>query len=295
MNDLKEFFAQWKHHLHYKQYSPNTIAAYISDVEHFLDFLNNNFQCEIDFSFLEQMKINDFRLWLSYLSEMQGSISRTRSISSVKNFFNLAIKNNLLKNNIISCLKFPKKSKKLPKFIPDDIIKKIIDFLIHEEKKPWIAFRNSSIVSLLYGSGLRISEVINLQFSDIDFEKNEIQVSGKGNKERIVPILSYSIELLQQYWKICPFFQQKTVFFGVQGKKLCQRHFAKIIQKINFNFDYYFSSHTFRHSCATHLLANEMDLRQIQELFGHESLSSTQIYADVQQKDLFILYKKKFM
>lgn len=293
MNNVEEFFEKWKQNLHQKKYSPNTISAYISDVEHFLDFLHKNFQCEIDFIFLEQMKISDFRAWLSSLP--QRSLSRARSISGVKNFFNLAIQSKLLANNIISCLKFPKKSKKLPKFIPDDAIKEIIEFLRKDEKKTWIGLRNATIVSLLYGAGLRISEVINLKFPDINFEQNEINVLGKGNKERIVPILPHSIEILQKYLKVCPFFQQKTIFFGAQRKKLCRQHFAKILQKINIHFDHYFSSHTFRHSCATHLLANDVDLRQIQELLGHKSLSSTQIYADVQPKDLLLTYKKKFL
>lgn len=294
--DLEECFANWKKHLQQREYSSNTISAYIADLEHFFNFLQQHFQSKIDFSFLDQMKIQDFRAWLSDLSITQSAVSRARSLSSVKHFFNFAIELKLLQNNVISCVKFPKKSKKLPKFIPDEVVKEIIEFLIKDGKKSWIGLRNATIVSLLYGSGMRISEVINLQLDDIDFSQQEIHIlHAKGNKERIVPILQYGVDLLQQYLKICPFSQKKIVFFGVQGKKLCTRHFAKILQKINFNFNHYFSSHTFRHSCATHLLANKVDLRQIQELLGHESLSSTQIYADVQQKDLFLTYKKNFL
>lgn len=290
--NLHPLCEEWKSNL--QQHSLNTISAYLSDLTCFLNFFYNKNNRKITIIDLESIKINHLRSWLKNLSSTQVANSRSRAISAVKNFFTFLEKKNLLQSNSITFLKFPKKSKLFPKFIPSDTIDEISEFLQNEAKKKWIGLRNATIISLLYGSGLRISEAINLHSKDINYKKKEILVLGKGNKERIVPILDLSLKLLQDYLQICPFFKQGLIFFGLRGKKLQTRHFANILQTINQHFDYYFSSHTFRHSCATHLLSRGMDLRQIQELLGHKSLSSTQIYADIEKNELFKQYKNIF-
>lgn len=291
-SELFSAICRWEQYLLLKRCSPNTISAYVLDLQHFLFFLYNDSVQKVSIDLLDSLKIINFRFWLNFLSQTQIASSRTRSIASIRNFFSFLIDDNLLSNKIIFCLKLPKKPHNFPKFIHLEQIQKIIDHFLLQNN--WLSLRNAAVITLLYGSGLRISEAINLKLEDIDLLKQEIKILGKGNKWRVVPLLPKCAELLNKYLTCCPFSTEEIVFFGKYGKKLSSNYFAHILQKMRRKFPHYFSSHTFRHSCATHLLSRGLDLRSIQELLGHSSLLTTQIYANAMQKDLIIEYNKVF-
>ena len=173
----------------------------------------------------------------------------------------------------------------------------IIDEAQKGSKEPWIGYRDMAIITLLYGCGLRISEALSLNIKDIDNEEF-IKIRGKGNKDRYVPLLPIVLERINKYINNCPykFKQNDALFLGVRGERLSPRIIQRKIQKIRMklNLSENVTPHTLRHSFATHLLAQGTDLRSIQELLGHSSLSSTQIYTEVELNKIKEEYEKAF-
>ncbi|MBP9753093.1 MAG: tyrosine recombinase XerC, partial [Proteobacteria bacterium] len=274
--------------------SSHTITAYKSDLDHFFNFLSNHFAKTIKEEDLQSLKVVDIRSWLSYRQESFDVRSTVRAFSAVKNFFEFAKKNNFIHTSPFENMKPPKLSKLLPKPLSKEQALDIIDNIQIIEDVEWVGLRDKAFFMLIYSVGLRISESLNLNQKII--KKNHIIIHGKGNKERVVPLIEMVKKSLIQYLNICPHLKgdNHPLFFGLQGKRLnvsVAQNTLKKYAKLS-NLPDFATPHAFRHACATHLVNETDDLRAVQELLGHSSLSTTQIYTKVSQEKLLKTYNK---
>lgn len=287
MNDdyISEFLSYLELDLNY---SNNTILSYDNDLKR----LNNYFKNK---DFLK-LTVNDLVKFISSLKELSPS-SISHMISTLKTFYSYFIKIDKIKINPTDALKSPKLGLHLPEYLTIDEIDKLLDIDITD---PFSA-RNKAILELMYATGLRISEVISLEFKNIDMEECIVRVMGKGSKERIVPINDYALKALNTYLEeYRPLMVKNEVnnylFLNNHGKQMTRQGIFKMIKaeclKKGITKD--ISPHTIRHTFATHLLENGADLRIIQELLGHSDISTTQIYTHLTNDELKNDYKKYF-
>lgn len=278
-----------------KRYSNHTLISYQSDIFYFLTFLFNVKEKMIDKNDLENLTTQDFRKWLLLRLDNHNNASNARAVSSLRSFFLFLNRNNFLKNQEIRKIKTPKVAKAIPKAVDKIDIEKILDEIKKIQKDDWQIARDIAILTLIYGCGLRISEALSITKQSLA-NNQTLVITGKGKKQRIVPLLPVVKEKIDSYLKICPFkidFTQ-TLFLGPKGKSYTRRDFSAIIQKIrqNLGLQETITPHAFRHSFATHLLEAGGDLRTIQELLGHESLSTTQRYTKIDKTRLLSVYEK---
>lgn len=277
-----------------RKYSANTIISYKRDVENFIKFINAHNGEAISLESLNMLKIADFRSWLANrINEGLAPRSNVRAISSVKSFLGFLTKKQNVNMDAINLLKRPKIPKLLPKPIEE---KTILNFLnaeyFFEKDLLWITNRDRALYFLLYCTGLRINEALNIKTKDIS---SNIKICGKGKKERIVFLLPTVLEKIDAYVRTCPYdLSNGYLFVGLKGKKLLAPYVDARLEKLRiiYNLPDHASAHAFRHSFATHLIQNGADLRSVQDLLGHESLSSTQIYTDVNDYNILKIYEK---
>ncbi|MBM5782910.1 MAG: tyrosine recombinase XerC [Pelagibacterales bacterium] len=282
-----------------KRYSLHTLNSYRTDIFYFLDFLFKLKEKTLEKNDLENLNIRSFRSWLASRIENHDNSSNARAVSSLRSFFKFCNENNLINNQEIRKLKTPKISKSLPKAVDEIDIKKILEEINNLYKNSsenlWKIKRDEALLILIYGCGLRISEALAVNKKALENNQTLI-VSGKGKKQRMVPILSVVKEKIDEYLKICPFVidRETPIFLGSKGKTYTRRDFSNIIQRIrqNLGLPKTTTPHAFRHSFATHLLSAGGDLRTIQELLGHESLSTTQRYTKIDKERLINSYEK---
>ena len=280
-----------------KMDSKHTIISYRNDLESFEFFLKNKLNIEPTIENLTKLKHSDFRAWLSYKKNKDyETTSISRSLSAVKSFYKFLSKNKKISNPIISIIKNPKIKKSLPRAVEKVNIDKIIDCIQDMHKDEWQVDRDVALCTLIYGCGLRISEALNLKRRDF-FRNNDIlTIIGKGNKTRIIPVLQIIKDRVNKYIKNCPYviMDDDFLFKSARGLKYSPTIFEKLIRDIRIMLDLpeEITPHAFRHSFATHLLSNGADLRSIQELLGHSSLSTTQRYTKVDKERLLNVYKK---
>ena len=281
-----------------RRVSNNTIESYERDVDFFLHFLKNTANIkEINSNTLETIDISTFRSFITTLARQNKSnVSIARNISALKNFFKFMQQNEIANNQSIQILHSPKIPKKLSKSINSIDIMKLLDCFNEIIKDKWQAKRDIALFTLIYGCGLRISEALSLNYTDINDNDDVIKIKGKGNKERIVPILPIIKEKINDYLKIAPFnFRtHDPLFRGSRGARLTARVAERDIETARnyIGLPKTTTPHSLRHSFATHLLANGTDLRTIQELLGHSSLSTTQLYTKVDMGQIIENYKK---
>ena len=263
-----------------KNYSKNTIDAYRNDLEMFNKFVNKS---------INSIDDNDIKSYLKYLKDNKhNERSIARNTSSLRSFYKFLIINKHVKTNPMENITSIKLSKKLPDILTIDEINKILDIKITDN----YSVRNKAMLELIYAAGLRVSELINLKTYDIDTLENIVRTMGKGNKERIIPIGEYATNALNSYLSIRYTFLKKEIndylFLNNHGKKMTRQGFYKIIKKLarENNIKKDISTHTLRHSFATHMINNGADLRTIQELLGHSDISTTQIYTHVSTEKL---------
>ena len=294
---IEDAFTNWLRNLkEVRNLSDNTLISYKHDVKSFLEFINTHTGSEISIKYLNDMKISDFRSFLSYLRNKDiSSTSIARIISSLKSFFNYLLNINLIESTVIQSLRTPKQKKSLPRPISYELAIETIKYSQDMEKEKWIGMRNKSILMLLYGCGLRISEALNLNFEDIN-ENDYLIIKGKGNKERMVPLMDYVKNDIENYIHECPknFMKDDPLFVGKRLDRLSPRIIQYVLEKIRHNLSLPETAtpHALRHSFATHLLDSGGDLRTIQELLGHSSLSTTQKYTKVETEKLYDAYSK---
>ena len=266
-------------------YSKNTINTYLNSLNHLKDSTNKD---------LLKLTSNDIEKFISKLEIDSRSIANY--LSAYKTFYNYYIKLGKLNNNPIDSISSPKLAKHLPVYLTVDEVDKLLDI----EIKDAFSARNKSILEVMYSSGLRISELINLEMANVDLDENLIRVMGKGSKERIVPIGDYANEALTNYINnYRPTINKKNstyLFLNNLGNIVSRQYIFRIIKEecIKKGIKKNVSPHTLRHTYATHLLKNGAVLRIIQELLGHENLSTTEIYTHLDNETLHNDYNEFF-
>lgn len=279
---------------HRKGYSAHTLSAYRRDVEAFFAFLAKHFGQPASLNSLATLTLADFRSWLSHLHlEGKSATSIARALSAVKEYFRFLERHYSFEQPAIYQLRGPKSGKKLPKALgieqADEAVKHIAE--LHEE--PWLAKRDEALLLLIYATGLRISEALSL--TPGHFRDDHLRIIGKGNKERIVPLLTIIQTTIEAYQTLCPYSiaDDEPIFRGAKGGALQPAIFQKQLRKLRdwLGLPEGTTPHAFRHSFATHLLSGGADLRSIQELLGHSSLTTTQRYTAVDQSRLMDAFK----
>jgi len=300
MNKTKIIINQLKDYKNYlqerKNFSFNTINAYIKDICDLLYFINKDKKIN-DFTLIHYNHIRKYVVFLK--QEKYADRTIARKISSFRVFFNYLIQQELINSNPAEYVQIPKIKKGLPDFLFFEEIIKLIDSF--KENKPIIK-RNQAIIELLYGTGMRVTELSSLNIEDINLDDDIIKVLGKGSKERIIPfskpaktaICNYfkyreQVPRANDYQSVC----SKALFINCIGKRLSPRSIRRMINKYMqlAHLNKKISPHVFRHTFATHLLNGGADLRSVQELLGHESLSTTQIYTHITKDKLIKTYK----
>lgn len=235
------------------------------------------------------------REFLSYLSKKELSRPTVaRKISSIKNFFKFLLKNNMILSLDLSIFKSPKLKRSFPKSIDTELVAKVLKSLTDNNNDYWINLRDRAVMLLLYGSGLRISEALALKRKEAP-NSDWLRVLGKGNKYRDVPLLPIICEGVSHYLDACPFKfkDDDPLFLGKRGGPLSPRIIQRRVEGLRYELGLpsHTTPHALRHAFATHLLSGGADLRAIQQLLGHSSLSTTQRYTDVNETELLNLHK----
>lgn len=260
-----------------KKLSANTKDAYLRDLNEFSNYLRNK-----DIRYIKDI---DIKKYINYLNDNNAS-SKTinRKIVSLRTFFNYMKREKIININPMEKIVSPKLKKTLPKTLNIKEVNKLLDY----KATTALEYRNKAMLELVYASGLRVSELVNLNVSDIDFIECYVKVFGKGKKERIIPISNICIRVLEEYIKVyreslLKGYLTDKLFLSSYGKGITRQGFFKnlkdIAKKQGITKD--FSPHTLRHSFATHLLEYGADLRSIGEMLGHENIKTTQIYTEV--------------
>ena len=258
-----------------RQLSINTIDSYKRDLEDFYKFTGKSYK------FITK---DDVIKYLGYLNNKINPRSINRHIVSIKNYFKFLEKNNSIKTNPCDEITGLKTPKKLPKVLSEEDVNKLLDIKLDDA----FSYRNKAMLELMYSSGLRVSELLNLEVNNIDFNMNLVRVFGKGSKERIVPIDDIATKYLDEYINgyrntLLKNKESDILFLNSRGDKLTRQGFFKILKTIarEKGIKKELSPHTLRHSFATHLLNHGADLRSIQTMLGHENIETTQIYTHV--------------
>lgn len=280
---MQDFLKEYLSHLKIeKNLSENSIASYKIDLNKLLTFLD-----EEKITDLNNVKYSHITEFFSTLkTEGLNSSSVSRYSSSLKGFFLYLFQQKYIEENPTRNLTSTKLSRNLPSVLSFNDVELILNA---PDTKDNLGLRNKSILELLYSSGLRVSELLNLKVADLFLDDQVIRVTGKGNKQRIVPIGSSAIKWLNEYLiKVRPLFQKKMkseniIFLSKRGTKLSRMSIWKIVRKYTeeASVEKKVHPHTFRHSFATHLLEGGADLRAVQEMLGHSDISTTQIYTHI--------------
>jgi integrase/recombinase XerC len=278
---------------HERRVSPHTLRAYGDDVERFFGFLTAHRGARPSLAMLQKLKPSDIRAFLTQRrASGLGARGVQRLVAAIRSFFRYLERENLADGAAVRAVKSPKLPRTLPRPLSEtDAARAIAE--AGEDEKPWIAARNAALVTLLYGTGLRISEALSLKRGDVPLGES-LTVLGKGRKERAVPVLPAVREAVDAYAKLCPFDPGKngSLFLSRRGKAMSPRDAQALMQNLRGRLGLGESAtpHALRHSFATHLLQNGGDLRAVQELLGHASLSTTQKYTEVEATRVLAVY-----
>lgn len=295
-DSLKPHVADWQAHLgSVRRLSPKTLDAYSRDLTTLFAFLADHLGGPVTLHALGELRAADFRAFLAARrQEGVGARTLARQLSALRNFFSFLEREGLVTNEALSVVRSPKLPKSLPKPLTPVQARQALDLTGDMEDTPWIAARDTAVLTLCYGSGLRISEALGLSRGDLDGET--VRVTGKGGKTRLVPLIAPVRAAIADYLQKCPFAvsAHEPMFRGARGGVLSPRLIQKRVEQLRAALGLPASAtpHALRHSFATHLLGRGGDLRTIQELLGHASLSSTQIYTRIDTEHLLETYRK---
>jgi integrase/recombinase XerC len=287
--------AAWENWLrHVRRASAHTLVSYRHDIDHFISFIQQHMGQEADIALLAGLQPRDIRAWLASRHGKFEASSTARALSSVKHFFRYLEKQGSLTNAAIFHIRAPKTKKALPKALAEPQTAQALEAIAIQHDEPWVALRDTALLILLYGCGLRISEALSLTMGDIP-KGDTLSIVGKGNKQRQVPVLPIVRTAIADYLAACPYKRSKdeALFVGLRGKPLAPAVFQRELRHLRrqLGLPETTTPHAFRHSFATHLLAGGGDLRSIQELLGHASLSTTQRYTHIDKERLMAAYK----
>ncbi len=323
--DLTACLEKWLAYLRVeKNVSRHTLRAYSGDVTHFLTFLRGHIGKAPSLDDLSGVSLRDFRAWMSRKAmDGTGNASRARSLSGVKNLLRWLDKQGIMHNAAIGTVRTPKLAHKLPRPLHRAQALGVVENASFMAAQDWVGARDQALFTLLYGCGLRIDEALSLNMKDIshlrhsgegrnpslkshqadewipgqarDDNMGVLRVKGKGNKEREIPVIELVENTLNHYISVCPWESDKNapLFRGARGGRLNQGVAQKAMRGLRKMLDLPENAtpHALRHSFATHLLENGANLREIQELLGHASLSTTQRYTEINAAELMKIYK----
>ena len=276
--------------------SENTCKAYQTDVLGFLSFMTMHKGEAQGLGPIAKIAITDMRSWMSHeRGRGVGARSLARQLSAVKTFYRWLAEREGFEPTAVLLTRAPKFQKKLPRPLAEDAATAMIETVELQARTGWVAARDSAVVTLLYGCGLRISEALSLTGTDYPLPKT-LRIMGKGNKERIVPVIDAARDAVEAYVTMSPFAPEPhlPLFRGTRGGALNPRIVQKVMERARMQLGLPATAtpHAMRHSFATHLLTAGGDLRSIQELLGHASLSTTQAYTAVDTARLMEVYDK---
>jgi integrase/recombinase XerC len=285
-----------------RRLAAHTLVAYEHDVAGFLGFMTRYLGAPPTLAALAGLKPAEFRAWLTERArEGLARSSTARAFSSVRSFFAFLDKRGLAHNPSIQSVQTPKLPRSVPKALSERDMEDVLDAAPEQEHAAWIDLRDNAILLLLYGAGLRIAEALSLTKALVDHVvdggRDTIEITGKGNKTRLVPLLPQAVDGLRAYRGACPFMgalgPRDAFFLGARGGPLDPAIVQKRVREIrrSLGLTESVTPHALRHSFATHLLGAGGDLRTIQELLGHASLSTTQRYTDVDTARLMAVYR----
>lgn len=295
-SELKEIFSQWLLYLKAgRAMSTHTLEAYQSDFLQFVNFNQSHFSQTINLDLLLKLTRSELRAWLSDRHRQAYHMRSTaRALSAVKSFFRFLQTQKILNDHSIFEIHPPKRTRTLPRPLSVDQALDLVNNIDQISDNAWIGLRDKALFMLIYSAGLRISEALSLNIQDSKSE-DYLTIKGKGNKFRKVPFLANIKEQIQLYLEKMPFAAEPTMplFMGMKGKRLQRaiaekqmRHYRSLAQLPDSA-----TPHALRHSCASHLMSATGDLRAIQELLGHASLSTTQIYTEIDKDYLMKAYQ----
>lgn len=270
-----------------RHYSEHTIISYRTDLEEFKEYLGNKNIKDTDYKYI--------RNYLTYMFDKKYEKKTiSRHISTLRSFYKYLLEEKIIKKNPMTLISNPKLDKKLPNFLYYDELEILLNI---PDKSTILGLRDALILELLYSTGIRVSELINIKLKDINRSDKKILIMGKGSKERYVLYGEVLDNLLDEYLSISRIKLNKNseyLILNKDGNKITDRGIRLIISKIlkKGEIDYHVSPHTLRHTFATHMLENGADLKSVQELLGHENLSTTQVYTHVTNERLRSVYLK---
>jgi integrase/recombinase XerC len=297
--DVAAELVRWRGYLaDEKRMSPKTVEAYERDVRQLMVFLTGHLGRRVTLAALARLAPLDLRAFMAARRDDGiGSRSLMRTLAGARSFARFLERSGKGKVGALNAVRAPKIAKTLPKPLAIAAAKRIADTDLRagEERAPWILARDAAVLALLYGSGLRISEALGLKRRDWPPRGDAVTVTGKGNKPRMVPVLAQVAKLVADYVAICPYEPPAdgALFVGAKGGPLSPRIVQLAMARLRgaLGLPETATPHALRHSFATHLLARGGDLRAIQELLGHASLSTTQIYTAVDSERLLEVYR----
>ena len=292
---------RWLTHLRSeRRLSPKTLEAYARDLRQCLDFLCEHWGARVTLAKFSQLEASDIRAFMAMRrTDAIASRSLMRALAGLRSFGRFLEREGKGKVGALSAIRAPKVGKTLPKPLPMAAAKRLADAdeRAGEARETWVLARDAAVMALLYGSGLRISEALGMKRRDVPRpgEGDVLIVTGKGNKTRMVPVLQKVLQLIEDYAAICPYAlpPEGPVFVGARGGPLSPRIIQLAMARLRGALGLPDSAtpHALRHSFATHLLSRGGDLRAIQELLGHSSLSTTQIYTGIDSERLLEVYR----
>ena len=300
-SDVGQQMVRWLAHLRAeRRLSPKTLEAYARDVRQCLMFLSEHWGCLVTLKRFAALEASDVRAFMAARrADDVGGRSLMRALAGLRSFARFLEREGLGQAGALSAIRAPKVGKSLPKPIHMNAAKRFADASERagEDREPWIWARDAAVMALLYGSGLRISEALGLKRRDVPKPGggDVLVVTGKGNKTRMVPVLQNVLALVHEYVAICPHSlpPEGPIFVGARGGPLKARIIQLVMARMRgaLGLPDTATPHALRHSFATHLLSRGGDLRAIQELLGHASLSTTQIYTGIDSERLLEVYK----
>ena len=280
-----------------RRMAAKTLEAYALDLSQFGGFLGEHLGETANIRALANLTASDFR---SFMAKRRSagiqSRSLARQMSAIRSFFRYAERNEIFKCSALAAVRAPKIAHSIPRPLPEVSARLVAAADVFENDEPWVKARDAAVLTLLYGCGLRISEALALTPKQV--QSNPLVIIGKGGKSRIVPMVKVAEVAIAEYMKLCPLelAPSEALFRGVKGGALSPRIIQLLMERMRgaLNLPDTATPHALRHSFASHLLGNGADLRVIQDLLGHASLSSTQIYTEVNKTHLLEQYSKAF-
>ncbi len=289
---MQQHIQNWMEFLNFqRRLAKRTRELYSENVREWLAFLKVHLGEDPNLEHFEHIELKDFRAWLTHRRNYDNA-SNALALASVRSFWKFLQKQELLKNEAAHLIKTPKIKKRLPRPLSETQSTFLTENIESSHEEVWMGLRNKALITLLYATGMRIAEALSLRQRDA--QKDILHVIGKGNKERQIPLLEEAKESLFAYINACPYQKnfEDPLFFSVRGRPMSSTEANGVLRSFRRQHDLpeSLTPHALRHTCATHLMNSSKDMRGIQTLLGHASLSSTQIYTDLDTEKLLEAY-----